>query len=255
MTIAIKGSQIDNGFLSLFPERWKVGDGVLLSTHCMFPNGDQVVVMVRRDPRGHSILSDNGSAWKALDAAGLDPDQGRILRDAYKHALSHGLSFEAGEFFMRHVEDHLLPGNIIHLANTVQSWVASQISKINHDGNLNLDDRLIMVLEKIYSEKLIGRDLEVPGASTRLYSMSALVSLGNNKVGIFRTVTEHWQSFFACHTAFGDIALAEPKSKRVAVIEQQQNWASSDLALIGQTATHIIDLDRQPDAELRRLAA
>ncbi|WP_207553521.1 hypothetical protein [Teichococcus deserti] len=156
---------------------------------------------------------------------------------------------------MRGIKDALLPGYIIHLANRVQAWVASQVARITHNHDVDLDTRLLEILDRIYGEKVVGRTVEVNGDSTRLYSMSAVVALPDNRTAIFRTVVDVPQSFFACHTAFGDIALAHPDSERIAVISAKQRWTSADLSLVGQTATHIVDLDSQPEYELRRLAA
>ncbi len=85
--------------------------------------------------------------------------------------------------------------------------------------------------------------------------MTAVVRLRDDKRGLFRTVHQHASSLFACTTAFGDIARADLSSPRVAVIAGLAAWQAADITLLGQSATHIIDVERGPDSALRRLAA
>ncbi|WP_424139979.1 hypothetical protein [Roseomonas chloroacetimidivorans] len=240
---------------ALFPERWEGRDGVHISTHCMFSNGDHVGILVRQDRKGRSFVSDNGCAWEALAAAGLDPDTGRLVTDARNYAEAHGIAFSAGEFFARDVDAEVLSGHVMHLANTVQSWVALHVSKISHVGSLSLDDRLLFALDRVYGHQVVGRHLEVAGDSTRTYEMTAVVTVAENRSAIFRTVAPVPASFFACHTAFADVALARRKDIRVAVIEGSERWQSADLALLGQAASHVIDLDRNAETAFRRLAS
>jgi hypothetical protein len=239
-----------------FPERW-VADGgaVVISTHCLLPSGDHVTVAVKRDERsGLSFVSDYGCAWEAVSAFGADPDSSRLVNDARRSAQGADWRFSRGLFYVSDVPDHRLPGTIIALANHVQSWVARTATRHVQITEAALDATLLLALERRFGPAAVTREPIVPGDSTRDYTLTATVKLDDARVGLFRTVSVHTGSLYACHAAFGDIARARPDWPRVAVLADQTLWLAPDLVLLGQEATHILDMSRSPDALLLRLA-
>ncbi len=252
MAVPISGTDL----LAPFPERWDVQGGIMLNTHCLFPSGDHVSIFVRRDDvRGVSVVSDRGAGWEAAFAAGLDPESRACVRSASKAAEQAGARFENGEFFIASVPDAELSGWITHLANLVQGWVTVLVSRARSADEVSLDSRLLQILDQQFGAAAVTRGAEVLGDSTRPYEMTAVVRLRDDKQGLFRTVQQHASSLFACTTAFGDIARADRSSLRVAVIAGLAAWQAADITLLGQSATHIIDVERGPDSALRRLAA
>lgn len=256
MIVPILGLRAAIDPLASFPERHHVRGGWMVATHCLFPNGDQVAVLVRRDAaRGRSIVSDGGAAWEALFAAGMDPDSRPLVTSATAAAEDAGLRFAAGEFFFAEVPDEELPGAIISLANVAQGWVVQTVARAKPATEVTLEGRLLEVLDRQFGPAAVTAGAEVSGDSTRSYEMTAVVRLPAGRVGLFRAVQQHATSLYSCTTAFGDIGRVDRSASRIAVISGQDHWPAADITLLGQSATHILDVERAPELALRRLAA
>lgn len=240
--------------LALFPDRTE-GDGeTRLSTHCLLPNGDHAWVAVRRDAtRRISTVSDGGCWWEAIHAAGLDPDTPSAVKAAEASAADSGFHFKHGEFYLRDVPDEELPGTVIVLANTVQSLVARAVARMR-PREASMDAKLIRTLELQFGPKAVAHHIEVTGDSSRTYQVTAAVQIAKGRRALFRTVTPYPASLFACTAAFNDIGRAGPRDPRVAVIDHQEEWASADLSLLAQTASHILDLSKPAGPTLTRIA-
>lgn len=241
--------------LRSFAEQRSIGSAVVIDTHCLFPNGDHVSIVVHHDAgKPKSIVSDGGSWWEAMNAAGFDPDANHIVRAATEAATSAGFQFAGGEFNAREVSDEELSATIIILANTVQAFVARAVARMR-PREASLDAKLLATLERRFGPPAVTHHAEVSGLSSRAYPMTALVKLSRGRVALFRTVTPYPASLYACTAAYGDIARAGSDDPRVAVIERQEAWPAADLALLGQTATSILDLSRSPEAALGHLSS
>ena len=256
MTVTAARPIFDADPLAIFPERWADGETQYLSTHCMFPSGDHVVVGVRRDAgRGTSTVTDAGCGWEAIAAAGLNPDSATVIREAMRTAEAAGLHFGAGEFYRPAVPDAELAAMVLILANEVQGCASRVIARARQAPPPMLEDRLVEVLEREFGAGAVTRDAEVLGESTRTYAVTAAVSLRDNRLGLFRAVSPHAASLFACHSAFGDIARLPKAPIRVAVVDSLDDWPAADANFLMQVSTHILDMNRNPQRAVHRLAS
>ena len=147
-----------------------------------------------------------------------------------------------------------MPGVVITLTNDVQGWVAQTFARQIERADAELDEALLLALQRRSGPTTVSREANVVGDSTRHYSMTTKVRLSGERFGLFRTVRSHAAAIYACHAAFGEIARGQPDWSQVAVVADQQIWAAPDLTLLGQEATHLLDMSRSPDATLARLA-
>lgn len=219
----------------------KVDNGTLVTTHCLYPGGDGVSVVVGNGEGGYRV-SDDGTGWQALLAAGIEVLPSTHGKRARLIAQMMGLEFRGGSFIADEIAEAQLGAAIVIVANASQRWVTDVLSerqrRVERDLRRLVADQLARLFAKDHSTQA-----HLSGATSKTYEFANVVKLPNRLL-IVEPVTNHAGAIAATFLKLTDVHNAHPDFPREVVIQDQDSWKSEDLSVLSEASDGIRDIAR-----------
>jgi hypothetical protein len=225
-----------NGGLAELASIERVDDGVVVTTHCMYPSNGLVRVTVRGS--GDTIVaSDEGGAMGEALSAGIevrnyDRALGHLVRD-------HGLKLRDSVIYTPRMELVTAPLAILLVANASQEvsrWMFDHVKiKRTRDFRVLLADFLTRRFDKrvVHNEFLVGH-------SNKRHKFANVVDLGHERKLIIDPVANEASSINARVVANLDVRATEnPNLIQRIVYDDEDDWSPSDLNLLQVGATAV----------------
>lgn len=220
----------------------------LVSLPVLYPSGASVTLEISGEP-DRFFVSDRAGGYFESELLGAHRIYGR---EAPRAAASCGIKFDGRNMFVAEASDSNLPAvmkMVSHCSQLAANISALKISeKVKSDATESLYERLVSV----FTAARVSRDVEVVGASTHDWSVSARV-LGRKPI-LFDVVSPHPTSAVWTAAKFGDIARLETPPNRVAVVQSRKQIGNM-IGVISPSATAIIELSASNDTFIRLEAA
>jgi hypothetical protein len=221
--------------------------GSFIRTPLLYPGGSSVVVRIEEGDH-RFFVSDFGLGFQEAEMMGAGL---MYARSAHPIAAAAGVRFDNQAFFVLEASREQLPGAVVTIANcsheaTIRAADALA-EKTFEDSKSLLYDRLV----KVFTPKIVSKNVEVTGASTQKWRVAAIVNVPNERPTIFEPVTKHPNSVASASMKFGDIALREDAPSRVAIVRNRAEFGP--LLTVLSRSANIIE-DDVPNERLRQLA-
>lgn len=219
-----------------------VDGGTLVTTQCLYPGGDGVSIVVSASSCGFRV-SDDGSGWRALLAAGVEVSPSTHGRRARLVADTMGVEFRTGAFVVDEVTGPQLGAAIVIVANTSQRWVTDVLSERQRRTERDLRRLVTDQLEKLFGRNRLRTHARLSGGTTKTYEFANVITLPNRHL-IVEPVANHAGAIAASFLKLIDVHKAHPEYPREVVIEDQEGWKSEDLAVLSEASEGIRDIIR-----------
>jgi hypothetical protein len=224
------------------------GQSSFINLPLIFPNGSSATVKLDA-VKGGIRVSDNGFAYRALEAVGAQRSFGRT---AHTVAAAEDLSVDQRTIFVDVTGDELVRA-ICDVATASWSVADKVFARIAEEDANELEDLLRARLELIFADRVAPpKDSHVSGASTTDWHVSAAVTLDNG-VAVFQAVTSFANSINRATTSFLDLSGLDNPPHLVAVVRSKAEFGSK-LSLLSQAGGRVIE-EAQPDPDYLRAVA
>lgn len=207
----------------------RVEDGIVVTTHCMYPSNGLVRVTVRGGDQT-IVASDEGGALGEALAAGIE------VKD-YDRALSHlvnehGLIIREGVIYTPQMPIVSAPLAILLVANTSQEvarWMFDHVKiKRTRDFKALLSD----FLTKRFDKRVAHNEF-VMGHSNKRHKFANVIDLGHDRKLIVDPVSNDASSINARVVANLDVkANEDPNIIQRIVYDDEDDWSPADLNLL-----------------------
>lgn len=221
----------------------------LVSMPVLYPSGASVMLEISGD-HDQYFVSDRAGGYLEAELMG---GQRIYAREAARAASGAGIGFDGRNMFFAEAQMSSLPAVMKVVAHCSQIAANSCALRMSEKIKSDIGQRLYERLVAVFSEPRVARDVEVVGASTHDWRVSAVVS-GPHKKVVFDAVTPHPTSAVWTAAKFGDIARLDPPPSRVAVVSSRKDVGDM-IGVISPSATAIIELTASNDAFERLEAA
>jgi hypothetical protein len=206
--------------------------------------------VVRLDgSRSHFFVSDAGFGYQEAMMMNASHSYPFIARSLVRESE---ISFDSRSFFVAEASTDELIGVVGAIANCSQRAVIE--TALKHEARKADTDRAVL-LDRLQSA--FGRprekDVEVRGASSVEWEVTARVSSPDNVVALFDYARPHKNSVTSVAVKFHDIARLERPPRRIVTVRNQVEMGPM-IGLLSQAAS-VIELASASDAILQRLAA
>lgn len=207
-------------------------DHVRVSTHCMYPSNSTVTVAVRGGT-AEFVVSDEGGAIDEIAGSGFrDRISDRQIRSMVKR---QGLKVENGVIYSPVVSMESLPAAILLVANASKELADWGIGHLRMTITRDFKEALASLLEKHFHDALKAQ--KIVGHSNKQHNFSNVIFLSNERRLIVDPVINDGSSINARLASNLDVKMAgDPSIDQIIVYDDQQDWASSDLKLLGVAA-------------------
>lgn len=224
-------------------------DHVRVSTHCMYPSNAMVTVAVRGG-RAEFVVSDEGGAISEIAGSGFrDRISDRQIRNMVKR---QGLKVEKGVIFSPVVSMEALPAAIILVANASKELADWGMGHLRMAVTRDFKQALTDLLEKHFHEAL--KTQKIVGHSNKQHTFANVIFLPGEKRLVVDAVVNDGSSINARLASNLDVKMAnDPLIKQLIVYDDEQDWSSSDLNLLGFAARTVPF--SMAEREIVRLAA
>jgi hypothetical protein len=210
----------------------ETGDGVRVTTHCMYPSNGLVRVTLRAG-RETVVASDEGEAVGEALSAGIalrNPD--RILRSIVRQ---QGLDIHGGVISTPRMPIEAAPLAILLVANTAKEaaqWLYDH-QKLKRDRDFR---RLLAhFLKKTFADRVAPTT--IIGASNKPHKFVHVISLPDERKLIVDPVQNDPSSINARVVANLDVK--SPKLVQRIIFDDQEDWSAADLNLLSVGAPAI----------------
>jgi hypothetical protein len=213
-----------------------VDDGIVATTHCMYPSNGLVRVTVRGGTET-LVASDEGGAMGEALAAGIEVrNYDRILSNIVRE---QGLIIKEGAIYTPRMPIESAPLAILLVANTSQEvarWMFDHGKvKRTRDFRALLSD----FLTKRFDER-VSHGAFVVGHSNKTHKFANVVTLAGERKLIIDPVSNDSSSINARVVANLDVkANGDPNIIQRIVYDDEDNWAAADLNLLQVGATAV----------------
>jgi len=253
MISSLKGLASQLG--SIFPDVEYAGDTAIVHTHCLYPDGQGVSVIVHHDGASMWKVTDAGGGWGVLRDHFLSPSPRSAARRADAIAKSMGVSYHEGEWEAPRVTNEQLIGSVLLVANAAQAWVTKMMASEHHGRSEIIEEKLEASLRSAFGEKNLIKAPSIGGLN-KVHELSVLVSFPGQRSAAFEVVTPYAGSIYPAYTKMSDISHNEDHPDYLGVVvESIELWRADDLALLRSAGTEVIDIDKGLPAKLIGLAA
>jgi hypothetical protein len=204
-------------------------DGVLVTTHCMYPSNGLVRVLVRGGPNTF-VVSDEGGAIDEAMSAGIsitqsDGSLGRLVKD-------QGLLFKNAVIFSPQITVECVPAAVMLVANAskeLAQWFFDH-SKLRRTQDFR--ERLATFLERTFSDR-VSHDATIIGASNKPHKFANVVSLRDGRRLIVDPVIRDVSSINSRVVANLDVKATNNQTLVQRIIyDDDDQWSASDLNLL-----------------------
>lgn len=224
-----------------------VSDGVLATTHCMYPSNGLVRVLVRGGNRT-VVASDEGGALSEATSAGIEPHE-RALAHLVK---DQGLTIRDGVIYTPQMPIEAAALAVLLVANASQEvarWLFEHTKiRRSRDFKALLSDFLLKRFDKRVSPASIA------GHSNKLHKFSNVIELEGHRRLIVDPVANEASSINARVVANLDVmAVKNPLIIQRLVYDDEDEWTTADLNLL-QVGAPVVPFSRLSEV-VERIAA
>lgn len=229
-----------------------MGDGLRLTTQCMYPSNGLVQVVVRGGGRFVTV-SDDGGAVDEAESAGIDlrgrGSDGVLLRVVEPQ----GLRVQKGVIFSGPIPVEDVAVSILLVANASKEVAHWLYDHARMPRTRDFKEMLASFLSARFHERLL-HDEKIVGSSNKAHKFANVVILNSGKRLIVDPVTNDPASINARVVANFDVKHAANSNviQRI-VYDDEETWSPSDLNLL-QVGAPVVRFSRSSDA-IERLAA
>lgn len=220
----------------------RVDGGTLVTTQCLYPGGDGVSVVVGQGAIGYRV-SDDGTGWQALLAAGIEVLPSTHGRRARSIAQMMGVEFCNGSFIADEIAEAQLGAAIVIVANASQRWVTDVLGERQRRVERDLRRLVADQLARLFAKDRISTHAQLSGATSKTYEFANVVKLPHRLL-IVEPVANHAGAIAASFLKLTDVHNAHPNFPREVVIEDQDSWKAEDLAVLSEASDGIRDIAR-----------
>lgn len=218
----------------------------LVSMPILYPSGSSVVIEVSNYGDDY-FITDMGMGHQEADMMGGS----RIFTQTAKVvAENSGVGFDRHAFFVAKASQSQVVGAVIAVANCSGDATTITAHKLTEKTHADNAEILYRRLVSVFSKRVVVKDYEVMGASETSWHVAASVKTDGNVI-LFDAVSKHANSIASAVTKFGDISQLDHPPRRVAVVENKQQFGTK-LAVLSRTAD-VIELN-VPDRRFKQLA-
>jgi hypothetical protein len=240
---------VSNG-LSALASIERVEDGVVVTTHCMYPSNGLVRVTVRGS--GDTIVaSDEGGALGEALSAGIavkhyDRTLGHLVKD-------HGLKFRESIIYTPRMDLEAAPLAVLLVANASQEVSRWMFDHVKIKRTRDFRSLLADFLTKRFDKRVFHNEFVV-GHSNKRHKFANVVDLGHERKLIIDPVANEASSINARVVANLDVqAMKNPNIVQRIVYDDEDDWSPSDLNLL-QVGAVAVPFSRAGEV-IERLAA
>jgi hypothetical protein len=227
----------------------RVDDGIVATTHCMYPSNGLVQVTVRGGEET-IVASDEGRAFGEALSAGIEVrDYDRSLSHLVK---DHGLILKGSVIYTPRMPIVATPLAILLVANASQEvarWMYDHVKiKRTRDFRAMLSD----FLEKRFDNR-VSHNTPVVGHSNKRHRFANVIDLGHERKLIIDPVSNEPSSVNARVVANLDVkAVGNPNIIQRIIYDDEDDWSPADLNLL-QVGAVVVPFSRASEV-IERLA-
>jgi hypothetical protein len=225
-------------------------DGVMVTTHCMYPSNGLVRVFVRGG--GQTIVaSDDGGAMEEATAAGIpvDKDYTRQLTHVVK---THGVSISNGIIITPRMPIEAAPLAVLLVANAAQESARWMFDHAKIKRSRDFKSLLADFLNKKFDSR-VEHNAIIVGHSNKPHRFANVLSGASGFRMIIDPVAYEASSINARVVANLDVkATNDPKLMQRIVYDDEEDWSPADLNLL-QVGAPVIAFSRAREV-IERLA-
>jgi hypothetical protein len=218
-------------------------DAARVETTTLLPGGGVATVSVRAAGRAF-VVSDSGSARETLLALGVPDFTRGDVRAAHEIAEARGLGFHTDEFVLTDVSADQLPAAIAYVADATRALVSASLESRSRRAQRDLVSRTVDRVRSMFPGATLETERVLLGASTKCHTFDLVMPLAGDRFAIFQTVSPAPASVASAHLKLFDIREVHADWPREAVVDDLEAWASDDLAIMQQVASHVRDVRR-----------
>jgi hypothetical protein len=206
-----------------------IEDGVIVTTHCMYPSNGLVRVVVRGG-ENTIIATDDGGAMEEATGAGI------AFRD-YNRQLSHlikdnGLLISEGVIRTPKMPIEAAPLAVLHVANASQEIARWMFDHAKIKRTRDFKALLADFLAKRFDDR-VDHNAIIVGHSTKPHKFANVVNLGHEKRLIIDPVAHEASSINARVIANLDVkAVEDPNIIQRIIYDDEESWSPADLNLL-----------------------
>lgn len=240
-------SVIQNALAHIFGVEETVG-GIVATTHCLYPSGEFVRVLVRHGEQTFHVCDDGGGV-REIEAVGANPSN---PDRAIAHILKPlGLRSRNGVIQAPPCDASELACSIAFVANAskvVAEWLFTHQRVRPH---ASFREVLANYLHHTFPKKILTH--EFLGESNKPHKFENVISLSNGVLIVVDPVIHEASSINARLVANLDVQRAHhPRLQQRIVYDDADSWSPAELNLLGIGAT-VVPYSRAPEV-LSRLA-
>lgn len=222
-------------------------DATFLRLPLIYPSGTAVTVKIGRHGNDSLTVSDGGFGYRELESFG---GQRSFAKTADSVIAPWGVSRDKRCVFAEVRPDEIVRG-VSDVATASWQIVDRIYDRFREEDGESMDEYLTERLVEIFGEPRVISSIEMTGASSSTWEMSALVIIDGKKVA-FQAVSHYPASIYRTNAAFDDLAALDLPPTLVAVVQSKQALGPK-LGLLARQG-YVIEA-AQPDAVYRRAAA
>jgi hypothetical protein len=205
-----------------------VGDGVRVTTHCLYPSNGTVSVLVRGG-MNEFLVTDDGGALSEARASGLaESATDKQIRGLLK---PYGLKVKDGAIYSPVVRLEELSAAILLVANAAKEVADWSLGHLRFQAKRNFKAELTALLERHFQDNL--KAAPIIGSSNRPYKFDHVIYLPAGRRLIVDPVVNDSSSINARVVANLDVRMAgDPTLSQLIVYDDQTEWSSADLKVL-----------------------
>lgn len=220
------------------------GNVVRVPTTTVLPGGSIVDILVEESGGGLFRVSDASSALDAISDAGVMVLSSGDVRRANELAEKAGATFDGKSFYIDEVDASQLISAIVYTAEVARAWAQSTLESAMQARRVDASVRVEEKLGLIFTPAKVTKNFEVLGASSKKHTFDCAVRIQRDTFALFQVTSPAPNSIASTHLKFFDVAQSHGDWPREAIVERLEDWASEDIALLSQAASHIRGLER-----------
>lgn len=226
----------------------------VVQTTTLLPSGAVVSVQIQPTRDGHFVVFDDAAGTADLLALGHLKLGSAELKKAAAIAEQFGLKHGPDGFRAEDVSADQVDVAIVYVAEAARRWAREVLETASRRKQVGILDLVAERVAQVLPFARTTRDRELVGASSKRYSFDLVADLGADRLAIFEIVNPHPNALAASHMKLFDMMGGHPEWPREAIAARLSDWASSDLALISNVASHVREL-KSDWQDLKQLAA
>lgn len=227
----------------------EIGDGIRVTTHCMYPSNGLVRVVVRGGMRT-IVASDEGGAIGEAMSAGIPVNESDR---AFIHLVrDQGLLIKNRVIFTPAMPIEAAPLAVLHVANASKEVAQSLYDHAKIKRSRDFKAMLAEFLERTFDDRVSHNEMIV-GKSNKPHKFANVIALGDGRRLIVDPVSNEPSSVNSRVVANMDVrAIEDPNLDQRIVYDDEEVWSPADLNLLQLGAT-VVPFSRSTDV-IRRIA-